>query len=296
MIERRAIEPPVIDLQGVGVDRPGRESPVLDGIDLRIAPGERITLLGGNGSGKTTLARLLNGTHLPTRGRVLVEGHDTREGASNLAVRRAVGLLFQDPDDQFVSTTAEREIAFGLENQRMPTHEMRRIVDAALRQFDLEDHRHAPPHEMSGGEKTRLALACVWVVQPRCIVLDETESLLDRRGRECLARVLATLPERTAVVRITTDVEAAVTTARLLVLHEGRLAGDGDPDDVFAGLPESILQRTGTPLAWRLSTALVEQGRLARATTCSDRLVSRCAASIRDPSSVPAVGSKPCLE
>lgn len=277
MSEAAVTQPPRVELQQVGVDRPGRDLPVLDGIDLCIAAGERVTLLGGNGSGKTTLARLLNGTYLPSRGRVLVEGRDTRDASTSAAVRRAVGLLFQDPDDQFVSTTVEREVAFGLENQCLPPGEMRPAVDEALRRFDLEAHRQSPPHEMSGGEKARLALACTWVVQPRCLVLDETESLLDRRGRECLARVLSALPESTAVLRITTDVEAAVATRRLLVLHAGRLVADGEPDDVFPRLPAAILRRTGTPLAWRLSRRLAAQGRSMRPTTSMDRLVAALA-------------------
>src|SRR6187399_833227 len=102
----------VIEVQDIGVDRPGRPHPILDGISFRLDAGERVALLGGNGSGKTTLARLLNGTQLPTRGQVRVEGRDTRDSESRVAIRRAVGLLFQDPDDQFVTTTAEREIAF----------------------------------------------------------------------------------------------------------------------------------------------------------------------------------------
>jgi energy-coupling factor transport system ATP-binding protein len=127
----------MIEVCDAGVDVPGRSTPVLDGVSFTLAPGERVTLLGGNGSGKTTLARLLNGTHHSTRGCVLVDGVDTREPATRLDVRRAVGLLFQDPDDQFVTTTVEREIAFGLENLQLPSAELRIAVDEALRSFDL---------------------------------------------------------------------------------------------------------------------------------------------------------------
>src|SRR2546426_7817184 len=131
----------MIEVEDVVVERAGRPAPVLDGICLDLGPGERAALLGGNGSGKTTLARLLNGTELPTRGRVRIEGLDTRDPASAREVRRRVGLLFQDPDDQFVTTTAEREIAFGLENLRVPTPAMRAAVDEALREFGLEEGR-----------------------------------------------------------------------------------------------------------------------------------------------------------
>jgi len=244
----------VIEVQDIGVDRPGRPHPILDGIALRLNAGERVALLGGNGSGKTTLARLLNGTQLPTRGQVRVEGRDTRDPESRVAIRRAVGLLFQDPDDQFVTTTAEREIAFGLENLGTETAALRTAVDAALAEFDLEPMRRTPPHEMSGGEKARLALACVWVMQPRCLVLDETASLLDRRGREHLAAALERLPATTTILEVTTDAEMAAAYPRVLVIHAGRLVADGLPDDVFAQISSEVRTRTGTPLAWRISS------------------------------------------
>jgi energy-coupling factor transport system ATP-binding protein len=256
----------VIEVEGVVVERPGMASPVLDGVSFRLVEGERAALLGGNGSGKTTLARLLNGTELPTRGRVLVDGLDTRDPQARVEVRRRVGLLFQDPDDQFVTTTAEREVAFGLENLRVPSPEMRRAVDAALDEFGLADRAQAPPHEMSGGEKARLALACVWVMSPRALALDETESLLDRRGQERLRRQIEALPVGTAILRITTDAEVACSSPRILVLHAGRLVGDGAPDDVIARLPPEVVLRTGVPLAWRLAAQLAERGRLRKPT------------------------------
>jgi len=282
----------VIELRDVGVDRPGRPTPILDGVSFTLSPGERVALLGGNGSGKTTLARLLNGTQLPARGRVLVDGHDTRDAAARIEVRRAVGLLFQDPDDQFVSTTVEREIAFGLENLAQPTAVIRTAVDTAIREFGLEALRQAPPHEISGGEKARLALACVWVMQPRCLVLDETESLLDRRGREQLRALLAALPAATILVQVTTDAEQAVLASRILVLHEGRLVGDGSPDDVFAQLPEHVMARTGQPIAWRVSPPLQAAGRVDRPTTSLERLLEALRARSRAESSSPPMESR----
>lgn len=245
----------------------------LRGVTFTLAPGERVALLGGNGSGKTTLVRLLNGTRPPTRGRVLVDGLDTRAAATLLEVRRAVGLLFQDPDDQFVTTTVEREIAFGLENLRVPTAELRRTVDEALGRFDLEPHRRTPPHEMSGGEKARLALACVWVMRPRYLLLDETESLLDRRGREHLSAALAALPEETGILHATTDCELAARFPRVVVLHGGRQVADGAPDDVMPTLPAEVVARTSRPLVWRISSRLQSAGRIAHATASEERLL-----------------------
>jgi len=271
----------MIEVRGVTVEMPGRAKPVLDGIDCTIAPGEQVALLGGNGSGKTTLARLLNGTRAPTRGTIHVEGLDTRSPAALLQVRCAVGLLFQDPDDQFVTTTVEREIAFGLENQRLPAGELRVRVDALLAEFGLESQRRIAPHEMSGGEKARLALACVWAMRPRYLVLDETESLLDRRGRERLDAALAALPQETAIVHVTTDAERAARCDRVLVLHAGQLVATGPPDAIWAALPSSVVERTGLPLAWRLTSELVRRGRWTQATSSEERLVAL--AGRRDP-------------
>jgi energy-coupling factor transport system ATP-binding protein len=263
----------VIEVQHVTVERPGRASPVLDDVSFTLAPGERAVLLGGNGSGKTTLARLLNGTHMPTRGQVLVDGRDTHDAAGVQHARRAVALLFQDPDDQFVSATAEREIAFGLENLGVAPATMRSIVDVTLRRFDLEAHAQTPPHEMSGGEKARLALACTWVMEPRTVVLDETDSLLDRRGGERLDAAIAALPAETTVLRITTDAEIAAASSRLLLLHAGHLVADGAPDEVFSTLTAAIEARIGEPLAWRLSQRLVQARRLPRATTSLEEML-----------------------
>jgi energy-coupling factor transport system ATP-binding protein len=262
----------VIELCDVRVELPDRDAPVLDGITFDLAPGERVALLGGNGSGKTTLARLLNGTQLPVAGSVRVDGVDT--------LRRAVGLLFQDPDDQFTSTTVEREIAFGLENLQVPQAELRQAVDSAVGEFDLERSRQSAPHELSGGEKARLALACVWVMRPKYLVLDETPSLLDRRAGEALDAALARLPRDTAILHLTTDAEEAAASPRILVLHAGRLVADGPPDEVFASLPAEVIARTDLPLAWRISSHLAAAHRIERAVSTSEALLG----ALRNPS------------
>ncbi|HZM16836.1 MAG TPA: ATP-binding cassette domain-containing protein [Candidatus Krumholzibacteria bacterium] len=264
----------MIEVHDVSVELPGRPQPVLDGVSFRLQAGERVALLGGNGSGKTTLARLLNGTVLPSRGRVLVHGFDTRDPSARFEVRRHVGLLFQDPDHQFVTTTVEREIAFGLENLNEPTPRMHAAVRGALEDFDLRGREQAPPHEMSGGEKARLALACVWVMGPSALVLDETDCLLDRRSTERLWRQVDDLPADTALLRVTTDAELAASSPRVLVLHEGRLVAEGPPDAVFAHLPPEVVARVGLPLVWRLAEELVRAGRLHRATVSLDRVLT----------------------
>jgi energy-coupling factor transporter ATP-binding protein EcfA2 len=262
----------LVELEGVTLRRPDRSEPVLSDVSLRLGSGENVALLGANGSGKTTLVHLLNGSLLPESGSVRVDGLDTSDAQNLFDIRRRVGLLFQDPDNQFVTTTAEREIAFGLENLEVPADRIRRQVQETLEAFDLERYRHTPPHEMSGGEKARLALASVWVMGARLLVLDETESLLDRRSNERLAQKLEALPEDTTVLRVTTDAESACASDRVVVLHEGRLIADGSPDDVWPRLRDDVVQRVGSPLVWRLSQRLQSLGRVASPTSSWDVL------------------------
>jgi energy-coupling factor transport system ATP-binding protein len=264
----------VIELHEVSVELPGSAGLVLDRVSLRLHAGERAALLGGNGSGKTTLARLLNGTQQPTRGQVVIHGWDTRDPDARLHVRRHVGLLFQEPDNQFVTTTAEREIAFGLENLQVATGAMRRMVRDVVDDFDLQGLESMAPHEMSGGEKARLALACVWVMGPRALVLDETDSLLDRRGAERLWQQVDALPDDTTLLRVTTHAEAAAAAPRVLVVHEGRLVADGAPDAVFAHLPTVVIERVGLPLMWHVSQQLVHAGRMRRPTVSVENVLA----------------------
>ena len=250
----------VIEVDSVTVNRPRRQRPVLQDVSFHVSPGERIVVLGGNGSGKTTLVRLLNGTLLPDSGRVVVQGQTTTDASALHEIRRCVGMLFQDPDNQFVTTTAEREIAFGLENLQQSSSEMRAVVEEALKEFDLVRYRHTPPHEMSGGEKARLALATVWVMGAQVLVLDETESLLDREACQRLRARIESLPTDTVVFQVTTDAESAHDADRVLVLHEGRLVADGAPDAVWSRLPGEVIECVGLPLVWRLSRQLQEDG------------------------------------
>jgi energy-coupling factor transport system ATP-binding protein len=177
----------------------------LDGINLEIREGEWIAVMGANGSGKTTLARCLNGLLLPTGGDVLVDGCSVLDEGNLWDIRKRIGMVFQNPDNQIVSTMVEREIAFGLENLGIPTDEMRARVEEALARFDLTEYRRHPPHKLSGGEKQRLAIASVWAMRPRVMVLDEPASLLDPKGRREIEHILKTLDaaDRQTILHIT---------------------------------------------------------------------------------------------
>lgn len=219
---------------------------VLDNISLEIADGEFVALMGANGSGKTSLARCLNGILTPTSGEVVVDGLNTRRTAEVNEIRRRLGMVFQNPDNQIVAPTVEREVAFGPENLGVPRPEMQRRIAHLLELFRLEAYReHAPPM-LSGGEKQRLALAAVLAMQPAHLIFDEPTSLLDYESR---CQVLALMQQLNAapnpfsaramtILLITQFSEEALFAHRLLVMERGRIVLDGPPQDIFLRVEE----------------------------------------------------------
>jgi energy-coupling factor transporter ATPase len=214
----------------------GDRLPALRGISLQISQGESVAIIGSNGSGKSTLARCLNALLVPQRGEVKVDGLNVGQRTNWEHIRRRVGMIFQNPDNQIVSTTVEREIAFGLENLALPAEQLRARVEEVIRQFHLSDLRHRPPHLLSGGEKQRLSIAAVVAMRPKYLILDEPTSLLDpvgrREVRELLQRLFA--QGEVTLVHITQFPEEAAEARRVLVLHEGELVMEGSPQEVFA--------------------------------------------------------------
>jgi biotin transport system ATP-binding protein len=200
------------------------ERPVLKGLDLRLAE-RRVAVVGGNGSGKSTFARLLNGLLVPDQGQVLVEGLDTRKEAR--AIRRKVGFVFQNPDNQIVLPTVEEDVAFGLKNLRLGPAEISERVTAILRRYGLEDFRHHPAHLLSGGQKQLLALSSVLVMEPRYVVFDEPTTLLDLRNKRRLTQAIHDMPQ-TAIV-VSHDLELLRDFDRVLVFDEGRVVVDDVP-------------------------------------------------------------------
>jgi biotin transport system ATP-binding protein len=197
---------------------------VLEGLELTLSE-RRIAVVGGNGSGKSTFARLLNGLLVPERGQVLVEGLDTRKDAR--AIRRKVGFVFQNPDNQIVLPTVEEDLAFGLKNLKLPRADISARVTAMLRRYGLEDFRHHPAHLLSGGQKQLLALSSVLVMEPRYIVFDEPTTLLDLRNKRRLAQAIHELPQ-TAIV-VSHDLELLRDFDRVLVFEAGRVVVDDVP-------------------------------------------------------------------
>ena len=225
----------MIRVDQISFDFPG-PIPALRSIDLAIAPGEAVAVVGANGSGKTTLARCLNGLHIPQRGRVFVDDLPTDDPTLLPQIRQRVGMVLQNPDDQLVATTVAAELAFGLENLALPGDEIQRRVEEALAAFDLQSYRHYPPHHLSGGEKQRVAIAAVVAMRPRYLILDEPTALLDPHGRRQVATLLETLRASygIATILITQLPAEAARADRLVVLHQGRIHGDAAPRDLFA--------------------------------------------------------------
>lgn len=208
---------------------------VLDGVTLRIQEGSFVAVLGHNGCGKSTLAKHMNAVLLPTGGTVYVSGIDTTDESRWLEIRRTVGMVFQNPDNQLVANVVEEEVAFAPENLGVPPEEIRRRVDRALEIVGMSAYRKHAPHRLSGGQKQRVAIAGVIAMQPRCIVLDEPTAMLDPIGREEVLKTILRLnrEQHTTVVLITHHMDEAAMADRLIVLDHGRVFADGRPKEVF---------------------------------------------------------------
>ncbi|UOO37416.1 energy-coupling factor transporter ATPase [Oscillospiraceae bacterium CM] len=218
---------------------------VLDGIDLAIEKGTFVAILGHNGSGKTTLAKHFNAILLPMGGHVYVGGLDTCDEERLLDIRRCVGMVFQNPDNQIVANVVEEDVAFAPENLGHPPVEIRRRVDEALKTVGMYEYKTHAPHLLSGGQKQRIAIAGVLAMEPKCIVFDEPTAMLDPKGRESIVRIIKKLRDehRVTIVLITHHMEETIDADRLVVMSDGRILMDGTPRDVFQNV--DALRRTG---------------------------------------------------
>ncbi len=233
----------------------------LRGVNLQIGEGEFVALLGHNGCGKSTVAKLLNGMLVPTAGKVLIDGIDTAQEDRQMDVRRRVGLVLQNPDNQLVAGVVEEDVAFGPENLGVPPAEIRKRVDDALRAVDMYEYRESAPHKLSGGQKQRVAIAGIIAMETRCIVLDEPTAMLDPRGRTEVMETVKRLKEEKGitVVLITHYMDEAVQAGRVVLMDQGNILRDGAPREVFGDV--EFLKRhdldvpQATELACRLSAA-----------------------------------------
>ena len=209
---------------------------VLDDVSFEIKKGEFVCLLGHNGCGKSTVSKHLNAMLLPTKGTLYVDGIDTIKDEEDFSVRRKVGLVLQNPDNQLVASIVEEDVAFGPENLGVEPKEIRRRVDEALKAVDMYDYRLQPPHKLSGGQKQRVAIAGIIAMQPDCLVLDEPTAMLDPKGREEVMNTIHKLnrEQGITVVLITHYMEEAIDADRIFVMDDGKILISGTPQEVFS--------------------------------------------------------------
>ncbi|NMB42181.1 MAG: energy-coupling factor transporter ATPase [Firmicutes bacterium] len=234
----------------------------LNNISLTINEGEYVALIGPNGSGKSTLARHLNAILLPTAGEILVDGFTTMREENRWEIRRRVGMVFQNPDNQIVATTVEEDVAFGLENLGVDSSLMAKRVTEALEAVGLQSLKNHAPHLLSGGQKQRLAIAGVIAMRPRCLVLDEPTAMLDPRGRREVLETVKKMKQQEGItiVHITHFMEEAVEADRVIVMDKGKIIHEGTPAEIFTGGVDLYSLDLEIPVIPKLIQILRSQG------------------------------------
>ena len=240
----------------------GKVHEVLKGVNLDIQKGEFVALLGHNGSGKSTIAKMFNAMLLPAGGKVYVEGMDTLDESLVYEIRRRVGLVLQNPDNQLVASIVEEDVAFGPENLGIAPEEIRRRVDDALKAVEMYDYRLNAPYKLSGGQKQRIAIAGIIAMQPECIVLDEPTPMLDPRGREEVLRTIHKLNREKGItiVLITHYMDEAVQAGRVVVMDDGQILLQGTPKEVFSHVELLKQHKLDVPQATELIYRLRASG------------------------------------
>ncbi len=246
-------------------DDDGDRTEALRGVSFTVNRGEYVAVLGHNGSGKSTLAKLLNVILTPSGGKLTVGGHRVHSAMSDdevFAVRRDVGMVFQNPDNQLVATIVEEDVAFGPENLGIPREEIRMRVDDALKTVGMYEYRNSQPHRLSGGQKQRVAIAGIIAMMPKCIVFDESTAMLDPRGRAEVMQTIRRLNDDfgITVLHITHYMDEAVMADRIIVVNDGEIYRDGTPKEVFSDV--AALRRVGldVPQGRELLHELSEEG------------------------------------
>ncbi len=242
-------------------DDPPTKNTVIRGVSLEISKGEFVAVLGHNGSGKSTLAKMLNAINLPETGEVIVDGMKTSDEARLYDIRKTVGMVFQNPDNQIVATVVEEDVAFALENIGVPPAEIRERVDNALKTVGMYDYREHAPHKLSGGQKQRIAIAGVLAMQPECIVMDEPTAMLDPIGRREIMNTIKQLNAAgVTIVLITHYMDEAAEAGRVIVMDDGRVIADDTPKKVFS--KAEMLKAVGldVPNVTELTHRLIDEG------------------------------------
>ena len=250
----------MLETKNLGISFGGLKA--VDGLSLSIEKGDFVCVLGHNGCGKSTTAKLCNAILIPQSGRVLVDGIDTKDDKRLYDIRRKVGMVFQNPDNQIIATIVEDDVAFGPENLGIEPKEIRKRVDEALKQVEMYDFRTFEPHKLSGGQKQRVAIAGIIAMKPECIVLDEPTAMLDPRGRREVMKTVKMLNEEfgITVIFITHYMDEAVKAKRVIVMDEGRIVLDGAPREVFTHIDTLKGVGLDVPEATELAMLLNKDG------------------------------------
>ena len=268
---------PIIRFENVHFTYPEEEQESLRGIDLSITEGSFVAVLGHNGSGKSTLAKHMNAILVPTEGRVLVRGMDSSDEEHLLDIRRTVGMVFQNPDNQIVANVVEDDVAFAPENLGVPSQQIRERVDAALRQVGMFELRMHAPHLLSGGQKQRVAIAGILAMEPKVLVLDEPTAMLDPHGREEVIQTVTRLcrEKGMTVVLITHHMEECIGADRLIVMSNGSIVADGSPAQVFSQV--ELMEREGldVPETTRVLHELGLPTDVMDPETCAERIAAK---------------------
>lgn len=253
----------IIEVKNVVYQYPNTAQKALDGLSLSINQGEWVAIIGRNGSGKSTLAKLLNYLLIPDSGEIYVAGTLVNE-KTMWDIRNQVGMVFQNPENQFVGATVADDVAFGLENRGIDRDTMIRLVDEALKSVHMEAFADREPGHLSGGQKQRVALAGVIAITPKIIILDEATSMLDPKGRkeviDVVRKLKASLGDELTVLSITHDIDEAADANRIIIISDGQKIDEGTPDVIFKQGPKLLSLGLGVPFASQLKGLLQAQG------------------------------------
>lgn len=251
-----------IEARGVEFSYSPDEPKVIKGIDLKIEKGSYVAVLGHNGCGKSTLAKLLCGILLPTKGEIFVDGNYTANEEKAFDIRKACGMVFQNPDNQLVASIVEEDIAFAPENLGLPREEIRKRVDMALKTVDMEKYARHATYKLSGGQKQRIAIAGILAMQPQCIVFDEATAMLDPMGRKEISGAMKRLNREMGitVVTITHYMSEAVEADRIIVMNQGEIIADGTPKEIFSEVEKLKSVSLAVPQVTELLYMLEQEG------------------------------------
>jgi energy-coupling factor transport system ATP-binding protein len=251
----------IVSLNGVSFQYDAQERYALNNVSFDIYEGEWLAIVGHNGSGKSTMAKLLNGLQFPQTGEITVCGIKLDE-ESIWDIRKKLGMVFQNPDNQFVGTTVQDDVAFGLENNGIPRDEMVTRVEDSLKRVKMDKFLYQEPHHLSGGQTQRVAIAGVLALRPSIIILDEATSMLDPRGREEVLETVRLLKEEKSltVISITHDLEEAAKADRIIVMNKGEVFREGTPEEIFSMDEQLVQLGLDIPFSVKMTKALRNDG------------------------------------